>query len=72
MRKLVALLVLSYRFTVTINGLWLSLTVPWVGLQCVILVFSDHTHILFVGQRFLIFQLLNMSLLMVAMDTYMK
>ena len=26
------------------------LTVPWVGLQCVIMVFSDHTHLLF-GRR---------------------
>ena len=46
-RKLFALLILFYRCIVTINVLWLSLTVPWVGLQCVILVFSDHTHLLF-------------------------
>ena len=32
---------------VTINNtLWLFLTVPWVGLQCVIVVFPDHTHLL--------------------------
>ena len=48
-RKLVALLLLSYRCIVTINVLWLFLTVPWVGLQCVIVVFPDHTHLLFVG-----------------------
>ena len=30
--KLVALLLLSYRCIVTINVLWLFLTVPWVGL----------------------------------------
>ena len=30
----------------TINVLWLFLTVPWVGLQCVIVVFPDHTHLL--------------------------
>ena len=41
-RKLVALLLLSYRCTITINVLWLFLAVPWVGLQCVIVVFSDH------------------------------
>ena len=41
---LIALLLLSYRQTVTINLLWLFLTVPWVGLQCVIVVFPDHTH----------------------------
>ena len=25
---------------------WLSLVVPWVGLQCIILVFHDHTNLL--------------------------
>ena len=39
-RVLVALLCLSP------GVLLLFLTVPWVGLQCVILVFSDHTHLL--------------------------
>ena len=30
----------------TVNVLWLFLTVPLVvGLQCVIVVFSDHTHL---------------------------
>ena len=29
------------------NVLWLFITVPWVGLQCVIVVFPDHTHLLF-------------------------
>ena len=46
-RKLVALLLLSYRCFVTIYVLWLFLTVPWVGLQYVIVVFPDHTHLLF-------------------------
>ena len=36
-RKLIALLLLSYRCIVTINVLLLFLTVPWVGLQCVCL-----------------------------------
>ena len=45
-RKLVALLLLSDRCIVTINVLWLFLMVPWVGLQYVIVVFPDHTHIL--------------------------
>ena len=39
-RKLVALLLLSYRCIVTISVLW-------VGLQCVIVVFPDQTHLLF-------------------------
>ena len=43
-RKLVALLLLSYRCFVTINVLWLFLMVPWFGLQYVIVVFPDHTH----------------------------
>ena len=42
-RKLVTLLLLSYRCIVTINVLWLFL----VGLQFVIVVFPDHTHLLF-------------------------
>ena len=48
-RKLVALLLLSYICIVTINVLCLFLTVPWVGLQYVIVVFTDHTHLLFNG-----------------------
>ena len=44
---LVSLLLSSYRCIVTINVLWLFLTVPWVGLQCVIVVFPGHTHLLF-------------------------
>ena len=46
-RKLVALLLLSYICIGTINVLWLFLAVLWVGLQCEIVVFSDHTHLLF-------------------------
>ena len=46
-RKLAALLLLSYRCIATINVLWLFFTVPWVGLQYVIVVFPDHTHLLF-------------------------
>ena len=45
-RELVALLLLSYGCLVTVNVLWLFLWVPWVGLQCVFMVFPDHTHLL--------------------------
>ena len=45
-RKLVALLLLSYRCIVTINVLWLFLAVLWVGLQHAIVEFPDHTHLL--------------------------
>ena len=46
-KKLFALLLLFYRCIDTVNVMWLFLTVPWVGLKCVIVVFSDHTHLLF-------------------------
>ena len=36
-----------YECSVTVYVLWLFLTVPWVDLQYVIVVFSDHTHLLF-------------------------
>ena len=49
-RKLVALLLLSYRCTVTVNVLRLFLAVPWAGLQCTIVVIPDHTHLLFDGR----------------------
>ena len=45
--KLAALLLLSYWCIVTVHFLWLFLKVSWVGLQCVIVVFPDHTHLLF-------------------------
>ena len=45
--KLVALLLLSYKCIVAIIVLWLFLTVLWVGLQYVTVVFPNHTHLLF-------------------------
>ena len=45
-RELVALLKLSFLCLVSVNVLWLFLMVPRVGLQCVIVVFPDHTHLL--------------------------
>ena len=47
-RKLVALQWLSCRCVVTINVLWPFLTVPWGGVQCVIVVFPDNTCLSFV------------------------
>ena len=49
-RKRVALLLLSYRCIVTKNVMWLFLTVPWAVLQCVVVVFPDHTHLLFLTE----------------------
>ena len=44
--------ILSCRCIVTINVLWLFLTVPWVGQQYVIVVFPDHIHLLFMHRGF--------------------
>ena len=46
-RKLVALLLLSFGCLATVNVMWFFLAVPWVGQQFVIVVFPDHTHLLF-------------------------
>ena len=40
---LLLLLKLSSQYFVNVSVMWLFLTVPWIGLQCVILVFPDHT-----------------------------
>ena len=50
-RELVALLLLSFGCLVTVNVLWLFLMVPWVVLQFVIVLFPDHTHLLFEWQH---------------------
>ena len=44
---MVALLLLSYICIATTNVMWFFLTVPWAGMQCVIVVFSDHTHVFY-------------------------
>ena len=46
-RELLALLLLYFRYLVTVNVLWLFLTVSWVGLRSVIVIFPYHTHLLF-------------------------
>ena len=45
-RGLVALILLSCGCIVTVNVLWLFLTLLWDGMQCVIVVFLDYTHFL--------------------------
>ena len=52
-RELVALLILSSWCLVI--DVWLFIAVPWVGLQFVIVVFSDHTHLLFLWFKTKIF-----------------
>ena len=32
-----------------VSAMWLFLNLPLVGLQCLIMVFPDHTHLLFGG-----------------------
>ena len=49
--KLVALLIVLQMYDIPIDVLLLFLTVPLVGLQCVIVVFPDHTHVLFKYQH---------------------
>ena len=44
-RELAALLSLSSWWLVIV--VWLFLAVPWVCLQFVIVIYSDHTHLLF-------------------------
>ena len=46
-RKLSALVKLSYRCLVTVSNLELFLVIPQFSLLCVIVVLSDHTHLLF-------------------------
>ena len=50
-RKLVALHLLSYRCIVTIHVLCFFLTVTWVDLQYVIVLFPGHAHSLFISCR---------------------
>ena len=38
---------MCFNYLVTVSVLWLFLMVPWVGLQCTIVVFPDHTLLLF-------------------------
>ena len=45
-REMVALLLLSFLCLVTVKVQWLFLTVPWLGLQCVTVVFPDHTYLI--------------------------
>ena len=46
-RELFALLLLSFGCLDTVDVLWFFLTVPWVGLQFVIVAFPDHTYFLY-------------------------
>ena len=46
-RELVDLLLLSFGCLVTVYVMWLFLTVTWVGLQCMIVVFPDRANLLF-------------------------
>ena len=42
-RELDAVLCLSFWCLEVVIDMWLIITVPWVGLQCAIVVFLDHT-----------------------------
>ena len=46
MRERVSCFTLMYSWCLlTVRVLWLFLTEPWVGLQCVIVTFPDHAHL---------------------------
>ena len=45
-KEIVALVLLSFGCLVAVNVLFLFLMVPWVGLQFVIMVFPDYSHLL--------------------------
>ena len=55
-RELVALLLLSFGCFVAVNVMWLFLTVPCFGLLFVIVLFPDHTHLLFASMHILVKQ----------------
>ena len=40
-----------------VNDMWLFLTVPWVGMQFVIVVFPDHNHLPFGEDSTVVFSL---------------
>ena len=51
---MVASLLLSYGFLVTINVLGLFFKVPWVGLRCVIVIFLYHIFLNFgIGEQYI-------------------
>ena len=54
-RKMVALLLLPCRCVVAVGVLLLFLTVLWVGLRCVIVVFPGHAHLLFCQKQLIYF-----------------
>ena len=43
-RELVALLLLSYGYLVTVNVQWLFFMIKWVGLEFITVAFPDQTH----------------------------
>ena len=52
------LLLLSCRCFVTMEVMWLFVAVPWVDLQCVVVLFPDHTHLLYETHETVIFYIL--------------
>ena len=48
-KRAVAVLCLLALCLVTVIVLWFFLAMPWIGLQCVIVVFLAHTHLSFIN-----------------------
>ena len=68
-RELVSLLCLSSWWLVIV--VWLFLTMPWVCLQFVIVVFPDHSHLLFL-KRFIITVIGAVNLIWKSLDQFLK
>ena len=67
-RAPVALLSLSSWCLVTVGVLWFFLAMPWVGLRCVIVVYPDRTHLLFLRESGSELSFLNVNIL----ETYFQ
>ena len=60
MYYIVPILALQLPCLLSVSVMWLLLTMPWVSLQCVIVVFFDYAHLRFKGIPFVV--LMNFSL----------
>ena len=49
-----------YNLEVTVSAMWLFLTMPCIGLQCMIMVFPGHTHLLYDYEHGRLFLLLRL------------
>ena len=60
-----------FQMSCCFNILWLFLTVPWVGLQCAIVVFPVYTHLPYCDIEIYTFCLISYNLMMIDLDMSM-